>query len=77
VAARVGIFEGVLSGVVELAPGRIMPGGCEIVACPSISETILGLTFFDNNSVAHVCRKEWKVKPESPAFSSNGLKPRW
>jgi hypothetical protein len=22
---------------------------CEIVACPSISETILGLTFFDTN----------------------------
>src|SRR5215204_1805557 len=28
-----------------------------IVACPSISETILGLTFLDRSSVAHVCRR--------------------
>ena len=47
---------------------------CEIVACPSISETIFGFTFFDSNRVAHVCRR--KVKSESPAFSSSGLKSR-
>src|SRR5918997_928886 len=49
---------------------------CEIVACPSISETIFGLTFFESNNVAHVCRSEWKVKPESSALSRSGLKPR-
>jgi hypothetical protein len=31
---------------------------CEIVACPSISWTLLGLTFLDKSNVAHVCRKE-------------------
>jgi len=29
-------------------------------ACPSISETILGLIFLDSSSVAHVCRRSWK-----------------
>lgn len=50
---------------------------CEMVAWPSISETILGFTFLESSSVAHAWRREWKVKPESPAFSSSGLKPRW
>jgi hypothetical protein len=50
---------------------------CEIVAWPNISWTILGLTFLDKSNVAHVCRKEWKVKPESPAFFRSGLNYRW
>ena len=31
-----------------------------MVACPSISETILGLTFLARSSVAHVWRRSWK-----------------
>jgi len=31
-----------------------------MVACPNISETTLGLTFFVSSSVAHVCRRSWK-----------------
>lgn len=34
-----------------------------IVAWPSISETILGFTFFVRRSVAHVCRRSWKRGP--------------
>jgi hypothetical protein len=47
-----------------------------MVACPSISETILGLTFLDSSSVAHVCRRSWKRIFGSPARLSRGLK-RW
>ena len=31
-----------------------------ILACPNISETILGFTFLDSSSVAHACRRSWK-----------------
>ena len=47
------------------------------IGVPHISWTILGLTFLEQSNVAHLCRKEWKVKPESPALLSSGLKPRW
>ena len=40
-----------------------------MVACPSISETILGLTFLDSSRVAHVCRRSWnRVSGGSPAL---------
>ena len=46
---------------------------CGILACPIISWTILGLTFLEQSNVAHMWRKEWKVKPESPAYFRSGL----
>jgi hypothetical protein len=45
-----------------------------MVACPSISETILGLTFLYSSNVAHVCRRSWNRMAGSPAFSSSGSK---
>jgi hypothetical protein len=45
-------------------------------ACPSISETILGLTSLPSSSVAHVCRRSWKRIGRSPASLSSGLKER-
>jgi hypothetical protein len=43
------------------------------VACLSISETILGLTFLDSSSVAHVCRENelslkhgWRILSSYP-----------
>ena len=49
-----------------------------MVACPSISETILGLTFRDSNRVAHVWRRSWKrtPRPESPARFKSRAKER-
>ena len=41
---------------------------------PSISETILGLTFSDKSSVAQVCRTSWKRICGNPARLSKGLK---
>ena len=46
-------------------------------ACPSISETILGLTFLDRSSVAQVCRRSWKRMGSNPAFSRSGAKDRF
>jgi hypothetical protein len=48
-----------------------------MVACPSISETILGLTFLDSKSVAQVCLRSWKrVSAESPAHLRSRAKER-
>jgi len=51
-----------------------------MVACPSISETIFGLTFRDSKSVAQVWRRSWKRTPElrceSPARSRSRAKER-
>jgi hypothetical protein len=47
-----------------------------MVACPNISETILGLTFLDSSSVAQVCRRSWNRIGGNPAGSSKGLKRR-
>jgi hypothetical protein len=49
----------------------------EMVACPSISWTPLGLTFFLSSRVAQVWRRLWNVNPESPAFYRRALKSRW
>jgi hypothetical protein len=35
---------------------------CVMVAWPSISWTIFGLTFFERSRIAHVWRRLWKVK---------------
>ena len=40
----------------------------DTVAWPSISWTIFGCTFFESNSVAHVCRRSWKRIVGSPAL---------
>jgi hypothetical protein len=45
-----------------------------MVACPNISETTLGLTFFVSSRVAHVCLRSWKRIFGSPACLSKGLK---
>ncbi len=47
-----------------------------MVAWPSISETILGLTFLPSRSVAHVCRKSRNLIGGSYAAESSGLKER-
>jgi hypothetical protein len=45
-------------------------------ACPSISETTLGLTSFESSSVAQVWRRSWKRIGGRPAFFRSGLKER-
>src|SRR4051794_15683541 len=40
-----------------------------MLAWPSISETILGLTFFSSSSVAQVCRRSWKRIFDTPTQS--------
>src|SRR5918998_2631201 len=45
-----------------------------MVECPSISETILGLTFWDSRSMAHVCLKSWKRIGGRPARLSGALR---
>jgi hypothetical protein len=48
-----------------------------IVAWPSISETILGLTFLARSSVAQVWRRSWKRIRGSWALLSSGAKDRF
>src|SRR5215218_4246373 len=48
-----------------------------MVACPSISDTILGLTLLDTSSVGQVCRRSWKRMGSNPAFSRSGAKDRF
>ncbi len=48
-----------------------------MLAWPSISETILGLTLRESKSVAHVCRRSWKrVSAERPACFRSRAKER-
>ena len=47
-----------------------------MVACPNISETILGLMFLVKSSVAHVCRGSLNRIRGNPDSSSKGLKRR-
>jgi hypothetical protein len=47
-----------------------------MLACPNISETTFGFTFFESKSVAHVCRRSWKRISGKPARLSKGLN-RW
>lgn len=45
-------------------------------ACPSISETTLGLTALESSKVAQVWRRSWKRIGLSPALFRSGLKER-
>jgi hypothetical protein len=45
-----------------------------MLACPRISETILGLTFLERSSVAHLCLKSWNLIPGNSARLRNDLK---
>ena len=47
-----------------------------MVECPSISETILGLTFRESKSVAHVCLRSWKRIDGRSARLSRALRER-
>jgi hypothetical protein len=46
--------------------------------CPSLSETILGLTFIESRCVAQVCLVSWNRRSiGNPAFFRGGLKAPW
>jgi hypothetical protein len=54
-----------------------MPSVMLRLACPKVSWTILGLTFFLASSVAHVCLRSWKRISGRPARLRRGLKWRF